>query len=91
MLPWFHSRRQQEAGITFPSPFSHPKSTRHNVMQELLVLPQLDPSVTSANSVVHVAAQNCLAFVRGLEVATAMMAEIGIAVDSHRSDAADSS
>ena len=37
MLPWFHSRRQQEAGITFPSPFRHPKSTHHNVMQELLV------------------------------------------------------
>ena len=25
MLPWFHSRRQEEAGITFPSPFRHPK------------------------------------------------------------------
>ena len=47
--------------------------------------------MTSANYVVHVAALNCLAFVGGLEVATAMMAEIGIAVDSHRSDAADSS
>ena len=28
MLPWFHSRRQQEAGITFPSPFSHPNPSR---------------------------------------------------------------
>ena len=85
MLPWFHSRRQQEAGITFPSPFRHPKSTRHNVMQELLVLPRQGPGVTSVTQKLA-PPLNCLTCGGGNSDGRG----IGIAVDSHRSDAADS-